>query len=92
MKKAANKVIGAQLKQLREEQRLTQEEVAGRLNVTQSLISRVEAGRRSMRLLDVFLYSDAMDITPERLYLGIRTALLEHEETESLVRQKDQAK
>ncbi len=85
MNTSADRVIGAQLKQLRKRQELTQKDLARRLSVTQPMISKIEAGERSLRFHEVFPYASAMDVTPERLYLSLRTALKEDEDTSDLM-------
>jgi transcriptional regulator with XRE-family HTH domain len=85
MDTSADRVIGAQLKQLRKRKELTQKEVASRLCVTQPMISKIESGERSLRFHEVFSFASAMDISPEHLYLYIRTALKEDEDTSDLV-------
>ncbi len=85
MSSAADKVIGAQLKRLRISQSVTQQEVACRLKVTQSYVSLIETGRRRLHLTELFAYSTAIQITPERMYLSVREALASNEDTEHLV-------
>ena len=85
MNTSADRVIGAQLKQLRKRQELTQKDLARRLSVTQPMISKIEAGGRSLRFHEVFAYASAMDVTPERLYLSLRTALREDEDTSEIM-------
>ncbi|MGA4517374.1 helix-turn-helix domain-containing protein [Solibacillus silvestris] len=47
------KDIGRKLKQLRKNQRMTQEDVADRVNITRSTISNYEIGRRTPHLKDL---------------------------------------
>ena len=76
MDMVVNKVIGQCLRHLREQSGLTQNQVACRLRVTQSEISKVESGERSLRFCDIFPYAGALDIKPEKLYLFVRNILL----------------
>ena len=56
----ANRTCGKCLSQIRREQGITQVELAKKLGVPQSFISKVETGERS-------LYADALGITVETL-------------------------
>jgi transcriptional regulator with XRE-family HTH domain len=59
-------VIGATVKTAREEARWSQDELSERLQISQSMISRLEAGR--CRFLDMRLASSALDL------LGVRVS------------------
>lgn len=56
----ANKICGRCLAQLREKAGLTQVELAKRLNVPQSFVSKVETGERSLRAYELFTYAYAL--------------------------------
>ena len=59
--------LGAKLRELREEKTLTAEDVAQRLLVSQSKISRLENGRRSISQRDVRDLCNVYDVTDEKL-------------------------
>ncbi|MFJ6212508.1 helix-turn-helix domain-containing protein [Streptomyces sp. NPDC092296] len=59
--------LGAELRRLREQKAMTAEEVAGRLMVSQSKISRLENGRRSISQRDVRDLCDVYGVQDELL-------------------------
>ena len=59
--------LGAELRRLREGKEMTAEEVAGRLMVSQSKISRLENGRRSISPRDVRDLCDVYGVEDERV-------------------------
>ncbi|AXI79040.1 helix-turn-helix domain-containing protein [Peterkaempfera bronchialis] len=59
--------LGAELRRLREQKGMTAEEVAGRLMVSQSKISRLENGRRSISQRDVRDLCDVYGVEDERM-------------------------
>lgn len=59
-----NKVIGSVLRHLRQENGLTQVQVAERLGRTQSMVSKVEAGERALPLVETWAYSAAIGTDP----------------------------
>ncbi|MFJ1703443.1 helix-turn-helix domain-containing protein [Kitasatospora sp. NPDC088346] len=63
--------LGAELRRLRELRQMTAEEVAGRLMVSQSKISRLENGRRSISQRDVRDLCDVYEVTDERVRAGL---------------------
>ncbi|MFI5531569.1 helix-turn-helix domain-containing protein [Kitasatospora sp. NPDC051853] len=63
--------LGAELRRLRELKGMTAEEVAGRLMVSQSKISRLENGRRSISQRDVRDLCDVYEVTDERVRAGL---------------------
>ncbi|GAA2274861.1 MULTISPECIES: helix-turn-helix domain-containing protein [Kitasatospora] len=63
--------LGAELRRLRELKGMTAEEVAGRLMVSQSKISRLENGRRSISMRDVRDLCDVYEVTDERVRAGL---------------------
>ena len=86
MNELVNKAIGCGLKQLRIHSGLTQQQLACRLRVTQSFISRLEAGERNLHVCDIFPYALALEVTPEKLYLAIRESLLQSDGTAGALR------
>lgn len=63
--------LGAELRRLRELKGMTAEEVAGRLMVSQSKISRLENGRRSISQRDVRDLCDVYEVEDERVRAGL---------------------
>ncbi|MFF1871679.1 helix-turn-helix transcriptional regulator [Streptomyces sp. CB03911] len=63
--------LGAELRRLRETLGMTAEEVAGRLMVSQSKISRLENGRRSISQRDVRDLCDVYHVDDERIRAGL---------------------
>ncbi|MFD7639862.1 helix-turn-helix domain-containing protein [Kitasatospora sp. NPDC059795] len=63
--------LGAELRRLREFRGMTAEEVAGRLMVSQSKISRLENGRRSISQRDVRDLCDVYQVEDERVRNGL---------------------
>ncbi|MER5642699.1 helix-turn-helix transcriptional regulator [Kitasatospora sp. NPDC002227] len=63
--------LGAELRRLRELRGMTAEEVAGRLMVSQSKISRLENGRRSISQRDVRDLCDVYEVGDERIRAGL---------------------
>ncbi|MFG2693672.1 helix-turn-helix domain-containing protein [Kitasatospora sp. NPDC048407] len=63
--------LGAELRRLRELRGMTAEEVAGRLMVSQSKISRLENGRRSISPRDVRDLCDVYEVEDERVRNGL---------------------
>ncbi|WP_280717233.1 helix-turn-helix transcriptional regulator [Kitasatospora sp. MAP5-34] len=63
--------LGAELRRLRELRGMTAEEVAGRLMVSQSKISRLENGRRSISQRDVRDLCEVYEVADERVRAGL---------------------
>lgn len=59
----ANRTCGKCLSQIRREQGIIQVELAKKLRVPQSFISKVETGERSLRVYEQFAYAEALGIT-----------------------------
>lgn len=66
--------IGDRIRQRREEIDISQEELARRVGCSSKTIYRYEAGEASPRRGRVTLLADLLDVTPEWLEFGIRTA------------------
>lgn len=71
----ANKTCGKCLSQIRREQNLTQVELAQKLEVPQSFISKIETGERSLKAYELFSYAKALDITAESLVRRLHNCL-----------------
>ena len=59
--------FGAQLKLLRTERKLTQEELSLRSGLTIRFLQDVEAGNKQASITTVFKLADGLDITPDKL-------------------------
>lgn len=75
----ANRICGKCLSQIRREQGITQVELAKKLGVPQSFISKVETGERSLRIYEQFAYADALGITVETLVRKLGAVLSSEE-------------
>lgn len=71
----ANRTCGKCLSQIRREQGVTQVELARKLGVPQSFISKVETGERSLRVYEQFAYAEALGISVEDLVRRLETVL-----------------
>jgi transcriptional regulator with XRE-family HTH domain len=73
---ARYKVLKKLLKAVRRERRLTQIELAARLGVTQSTISKVELGERRLDVIELWAWCEALGVGLNRF-----VARLEGEKT-----------
>lgn len=64
-----SKEIGSKLKQLRQGKKLTQEDVAARVNITRSTVSNYERGRRTPHLKDLQKLADVFGVGLD--YFGV---------------------
>lgn len=71
MDTAKNRAIGTCLRQARKESGLTQVELASRLTLPQSFVSKLESGERSLHMSEFFTYSAALGVKPEDLLAKI---------------------
>ena len=67
MYEIADRLVGKVLRKLRMESGLKQDQVAARLGINQSMVSKFESGERSLHLVEVYAYAKALDTTPERI-------------------------
>jgi transcriptional regulator with XRE-family HTH domain len=71
--KTFNHILGKQIKRIREDQKITQEELASRMNVNPQNISSYERGERCPSLFWMNRLYEALEIDPvkftEELYL-----------------------
>lgn len=67
MYEIADRLIGKVLRKLRIESGLKQDQVADRLGVNQSMISKFESGERSLHLGEVYAYAEALGTSPQRI-------------------------
>ncbi len=71
MDTAKNRAIGACLRQARKESGLTQVELASRLTLPQSFVSKLESGERSLHVSEFFTYAAALGVEPQDLFSSI---------------------
>lgn len=64
-----NRLLTKWLKQKRNEQNLTMRDLAGRLDVQHTFVSKIEQGERRLDLIEFIRYCKALDADPEE---GIR--------------------
>ncbi|MGY3903638.1 helix-turn-helix domain-containing protein [Aeromonas lusitana] len=69
--KEIKKKFGENMKFHRQEQHLSQEELADRCSLHRTYISSVERGERNISLENIIIISRALDITPTELLRGI---------------------
>ncbi len=67
MYEIADRLVGKVLRKLRIESGLRQEQVAERLDSSQSMISKFESGDRSLHLGEVYAYAEALGVSPQRI-------------------------
>lgn len=67
MYEIADRLVGKVLRKLRIESGLKQDQVAARLGINQSMVSKFESGERSLHLSEVYAYADALGTTPQRI-------------------------
>lgn len=63
-------LLGANIRHRRKELRLTQEELAARLEITQSYLSEVENGKRSPLVGRLASFAEALEVSPSYLLAG----------------------
>lgn len=63
--------FGAQVKQLRTEQGMTQEELSQRSGLAIRFLQDVEAGNKQASIKTVFKLSDGLGVTPDSLIQGV---------------------
>ena len=74
--------IGANIKAIRDRQKLTQEELAARMGVHQETISRWERGAISIRAEQIFRIAECLGVDPA--WIATRGAMMVGEIAESL--------
>jgi transcriptional regulator with XRE-family HTH domain len=67
--------VGSSLRQIRKRQGLTQVQVAERLSVPQSYVSKVETGERRLLLSEAYSYADALGVRVDVLVYEVGTRL-----------------
>jgi len=61
------KILGEELRKIREEKGLSQEELGFKSDYHRTYISQIERGQKSVSLKAVFKISDALEIVPSKL-------------------------
>ena len=61
-------IVGARMKGLRESIRLSQKELGGRLDITQSAVNRYENNQSEASYKTLLLYADYFDVSMDYLY------------------------
>jgi DNA-binding XRE family transcriptional regulator len=67
MQKTANLKLGARLRRLREGAGITQQELAGRMQITQPALSKIEAGVHDPRLATLEKYARGLELSLKKL-------------------------
>ena len=65
--------MGERIKQLRKQQRLSQEELAEKADIAKQSISLIEHGKQEIRAGTVISLADALGVTTDYLLKGTRT-------------------
>lgn len=71
----ANKTIGRCLQRLRIDAGITQAQLAKELHKPQSYVSKIEMGERSLQVYELFDYSQALDLSPQKVISALEIAL-----------------
>lgn len=71
----ANKTIGRCLQRLRIDAGITQAQLAKELRKPQSYVSKIEMGERSLQVYELFDYSQALDLSPQKVINALEIAL-----------------
>ena len=64
------KQFGENLRRLRKEKSLSQEQLAFEAQLDRSFVGQVERGERNLSLLSILRLADALKIPPEKLFSG----------------------
>ncbi|MBR3224995.1 MAG: helix-turn-helix transcriptional regulator [Atopobiaceae bacterium] len=75
MNTKTNECIGNYLRQLRINAGFTQKDVAEKLGVPQSTVSKLEIGVRSLRFYELFAYAEALGLNPDIMFADARRCL-----------------
>jgi transcriptional regulator with XRE-family HTH domain len=67
--------LAAVLLDARQRANLTQRELAERIGVSKSAVDRAETGDRRVDIGELFLWSDALGVTPETIIKRVRQRL-----------------
>jgi DNA-binding XRE family transcriptional regulator len=67
--------LAAVLRAAREDAGLTQRELAAHIGVSKNAVDRAETGERRVDVAELFLWADALGVTPETIIRRIRKSL-----------------
>ncbi len=76
------KEIGARISEIRKKKRLTQEELAEKMDVSIQMISNLERGKKAIRPENIIKLCEALDISTEYILRGVSS----DEELDELLR------
>lgn len=71
-------VIGKRIKEARNEQNMTQEELADKLNISVAFLSRVETGKTQINLKRLTQIAEILKVSPGYLLTGSNTTSKEY--------------
>ncbi|MCT4507907.1 MAG: helix-turn-helix domain-containing protein [Tepidibacter sp.] len=60
-------MIGAKIKSIRESKKMSQEELGKKVNINQTLISRIERGERCIKANEIILLAQALEVDISQL-------------------------
>jgi len=63
-KELLRKQVGSRVKQYREENKMTQEELARSVGIERTSVTNIEAGRNNMTLEQLMMFCEIFEITP----------------------------
>lgn len=74
-------VLGQEIRRLRKERRLSQNELADRANLSRNFISMLERGERAISVMTILDIADALGVEPAALFAGYSPPRPEDEAT-----------
>lgn len=74
-----NRLLGRHLATLRSDRKLSQVDVAQRMDVQRPLISKIENGHRALNAMELVDYAHALDMEPLQLYNDICSITVEYD-------------
>ncbi|MFH0958000.1 MAG: helix-turn-helix domain-containing protein, partial [Pseudomonadota bacterium] len=90
MTKSINKIVGQRIRDIRNEQDVSQEELASRLDISRATLVEIEAGRRSLNVSEAQTLSEVFGLTMSDIMSATQQITL-HIEKEPAKKQKDSA-
>ena len=73
MKKATLAILGQQIRRLREDKNLSQEEFAARADIDRAYYGGIERGERNVAALNLFKIADALSVEVGKLFPALST-------------------
>lgn len=83
-----NTAFGALLSRLRKNAKLTQEELAAKINLSRSALANIERGNQGVTLVLIFAMAKALNLLPAELIPAIET--LEEKVKSVVINERDQ--